>query len=111
MSGIESQPTVAPETGRTTRREFRLWYRQPASTWLQALPLGNGRLGAMAWGDPQRERVDLNIDTLWSGGPRTFRPEGCASTLAALHAAVLERRAYPEADALALDLQGSFNEA
>ena len=111
MSCRESKTPVAPETSSAASKEFRLWYRQPASTWLQALPLGNGRLGAMVWGDPQRERVDLNIDTLWSGGPRIFRPEGCASTLAALRAAVLERRAYAEADALALCLQGSFNEA
>ncbi|MGO9658298.1 MAG: glycosyl hydrolase family 95 catalytic domain-containing protein [Acidimicrobiales bacterium] len=92
-------------------KEFRLWYRQPASNWLEALPLGNGRLGAMVWGGPRRERVDLNIDTLWSGGPRTARPEGSAAVLAALRAAVLERRDYAQADALALRLQGSFNEA
>ena len=76
------------------RQGFRLWYRQPASKWLEALPLGNGRLGAMLWGGPRRERVDLNIDTLWSGGPRTVRPEGSAAVVAALRAAVLERRAY-----------------
>ena len=92
-------------------KEFRLWYRQPANKWLEAFPLGNGRLGAMLWGGPQRERVNLNIDTLWSGGPRTARPEGTAAALAALRAAVLERRAYVEADALALCLQGPFNEA
>ena len=92
-------------------KEFRLWYRQPASKWLEALPLGNGRLGAMLWGGPQRERVDLNIDTLWSGGPRTAHVEGSAAVLAELRAAVLERHAYAEADALARRLQGSFNEA
>ena len=91
-------------------KEFRLWYRQPASKWLEALPLGNGRLGAMLWGGPQRERAGLNIDTLWSGGPRTAHPVGSAAVLAELRAAVLERRAYAEADALALRLQGSFNE-
>ena len=68
-------------------------------------------LGAMVWGGPQRERVDLNIDTLWSGGPRTARPEGSAAVLGQLRAAILERRAYAEADELALGLQGSFNEA
>ena len=111
MSSPESQATVAPEMSPVVSKECRLWYRQPASKWLEALPLGNGRLGAMLWGGPQRERVDLNIDTLWSGGPRTARPEGAAAVLAALRAAVLARRAYAEADALALRLQGSFNEA
>jgi alpha-L-fucosidase 2 len=92
-------------------KERRLWYRQPASKWLEALPIGNGRLGAMVWGGTQRERLDLNIDTLWSGGPRIAHSEGSATVLAQLRSAVLERRAYAEADALALRLQGSFNEA
>lgn len=45
----------------------QLWYRAPASAWTEALPLGNGRLGAMIYGDTRTERVDLNLDTLWSG--------------------------------------------
>ena len=102
---------VAPDMNLAASKEFRLWYRQPASNWLEALPLGNGRLGAMLWGGPQRERADLNIDTLWSGAPRTARSEGTAAALAELRAAVLERRNYTEADALALRLQGSFNES
>ena len=65
----------------------------------------------MLWGGPQRERVDLNIDTLWSGGPRTAQVEGSAAVLSELRAAVLERHDYAEADALARRLQGSFNEA
>ena len=44
-----------------------LWYRQGAASWNEALPLGNGRLGAMVYGDPANERVCLNEDTLWSG--------------------------------------------
>jgi alpha-L-fucosidase 2 len=49
-----------------------LWYRQPATTltnWTEALPVGNGRLGAMVFGGVERERLQLNEDTLWSGGP------------------------------------------
>ena len=111
MSSSESRTVDAPEMSLAASKEFRLWYRQPARQWLEALPLGNGRLGAMLWGGPQRERVDLNIDTLWSGGPRIARPEDSASVLAALREAVLQRRAYAEADTLALRLQGSFNEA
>ena len=48
-------------------QERRLWYRAPASAWTEALPLGNGKLGAMLYGDTRTERVDLNLDTLWSG--------------------------------------------
>jgi alpha-L-fucosidase 2 len=46
-----------------------LWYRQPAREWTEALPVGNGRLGAMVFGGVNRERLQLNEDTLWAGGP------------------------------------------
>ncbi|HET7626397.1 MAG TPA: glycoside hydrolase family 95 protein [Verrucomicrobiae bacterium] len=46
-----------------------LWYRQPAEYWVEALPVGNGRLGAMVFGGIDRERIQLNEDTLWAGGP------------------------------------------
>jgi len=48
----------------------RLWYQKPAMTWVEALPVGNGRLGGMVFGDPRQERIQLNEDTLWSGRPR-----------------------------------------
>ncbi|MBI5094484.1 MAG: glycoside hydrolase family 95 protein [Candidatus Hydrogenedentes bacterium] len=47
-----------------------MWYRKPASTWVEALPVGNGRLGAMVFGGVERERIQLNEDSLWSGGPQ-----------------------------------------
>jgi alpha-L-fucosidase 2 len=46
-----------------------LWYRQPAKQWVEALPVGNGRLGAMVFGGVAQERLQLNEDTLWAGGP------------------------------------------
>jgi alpha-L-fucosidase 2 len=46
-----------------------LWYRQPAVHWVEALPVGNGRLGAMVFGGIERERIQLNEGTLWAGGP------------------------------------------
>ncbi|HYO09678.1 MAG TPA: glycoside hydrolase family 95 protein [Tepidisphaeraceae bacterium] len=46
-----------------------LWYRQPAKQWVEALPLGNGRLGAMVFGGVEEERLQLNEDTIWAGGP------------------------------------------
>jgi alpha-L-fucosidase 2 len=46
-----------------------LWYAQPAEQWVEALPIGNGRLGAMIFGGVAAERLQLNEDTLWSGGP------------------------------------------
>ena len=49
--------------------DLTLWYRQPAQAWTEALPVGNGRLGAMVFGGVGRERLQLNEDTLWAGGP------------------------------------------
>jgi alpha-L-fucosidase 2 len=46
-----------------------LWYRQPATNWTSALPIGNGRLGAMIFGGAEHERLQLNEDTLYAGGP------------------------------------------
>jgi alpha-L-fucosidase 2 len=46
-----------------------LWYRAPAQAWTDALPIGNGRLGAMIFGGPEHERLQLNDITVWSGGP------------------------------------------
>jgi alpha-L-fucosidase 2 len=46
-----------------------LWYRQPARDWVEALAVGNGRLGAMVFGGVTQERIQLNEDTLWAGGP------------------------------------------
>ncbi len=50
--------------------EWMLWYRQPARRWVEALPIGNGRLGCMVFGGIEKERLQLNEDSLWSGGPQ-----------------------------------------
>jgi alpha-L-fucosidase 2 len=48
---------------------LEMWYVRPAREWVEALPLGNGRLGAMVFGGVDRERLQLNEDTIWAGGP------------------------------------------
>ena len=48
---------------------LELWYRQPADVWEEALPVGNGRLGAMVYGGVKKERIQFNEDTFWAGGP------------------------------------------
>ena len=50
--------------------DLALWYDEGAGTdWLRALPIGNGRLGAMVFGNVDTERLQLNEDTVWAGGP------------------------------------------
>jgi alpha-L-fucosidase 2 len=61
-------------------RSLTLWYRQPAREWEEALPIGNGRFGAMVFGRVLQERLQLNEDTLWAGGPYTpDNPEALAA--------------------------------
>lgn len=56
-----------------------LWYRRPAVAWTEALPVGNGRLGAMVFGGVERERLQLNESTFWAGGPyQPINPEALA---------------------------------
>ncbi|MBQ4193987.1 MAG: glycoside hydrolase N-terminal domain-containing protein, partial [Clostridia bacterium] len=56
---------------------MELFYKKPAAQWTEALPIGNGRLGAMVWGDPRREEIQLNEETLWDGrfDPEADNPE------------------------------------
>src|SRR3954466_13367916 len=55
----------------TPEQDLRLWYRQPASDWNEALPIGNGWLGAMIFGGVAEERLQMNADTLASEEPGT----------------------------------------
>jgi alpha-L-fucosidase 2 len=48
---------------------LKLWYTQPAKQWVEALPVGNGRLGAMVYGNPLKEVIQLNENTIWAGSP------------------------------------------
>ncbi|MEJ7736431.1 MAG: glycoside hydrolase family 95 protein [Chitinophagaceae bacterium] len=58
-----------------------LWFSAPAQTWNDALPVGNGRLGAMIFGDPENERIQFNEETYWSGGPYSSVVKGGAKFL------------------------------
>ena len=54
----------------TVTNNLILWYQKPSEEWTDALPVGNGRFGAMVFGGVERERIQLNEETLWDGGPR-----------------------------------------
>jgi len=61
--------------------DLLLWYRQPAEKWTEALPIGNGRLGAMIFGGVEEDHLQFNESTLWSGGPRHYEHPGAAAYL------------------------------
>jgi len=88
---------LAPSSGPAA--ESTLWYRQPATNWLEALPVGNGRIGAMVYGNPQEERLQLNEDTIWSGNQSDFDRVGAYRHLPEIRRLLFEGR-HGEADAL-----------
>ena len=72
--GSHAQKTTAAEAG---WNHLRLWYRQPAADWNEALPIGNGRLAAMVFGGVESERIQLNEESIWAGEKRDrINPEG-----------------------------------
>jgi alpha-L-fucosidase 2 len=72
------------------RSDITLWYRQPAAEWVEALPVGNGRLGAMVFGGVETERIQLNEDTVWSGGVRTDMPADISRALPGIRKLLFE---------------------
>ena len=77
-----------------------LWYRQPASQWVEALPVGNGRLGAMIFGGIQHERLQLNEQTVWSGSHQDADNPKAAENLPKVRELLFAHK-YVEAEALA----------
>jgi alpha-L-fucosidase 2 len=69
------------QTENVYQNDQTLWYTQAASEWEEALPLGNGRLGAMVFGDPIKERIQLNDDSLWPKDLDWTHPEGTPEDL------------------------------
>ncbi|MFP4055586.1 MAG: glycosyl hydrolase family 95 catalytic domain-containing protein [Candidatus Brocadiia bacterium] len=78
-----------------------LWYERPAAKWVEALPVGNGRLGAMVFGRPAAERIQFNEDTLWVGEPHDYAHEGAAEHLPTIRRLLFEGKRR-EAERLAM---------
>ncbi|MEK7781490.1 MAG: glycoside hydrolase family 95 protein, partial [Verrucomicrobiota bacterium] len=73
--------------------DLTLWYSQPAQKWTEALPVGNGRMGAMIFGGTANERIQFNEDTLWRGKPHNYVRDGAVEALPEIRRLVFEGRA------------------
>jgi len=98
MPAAPARPT--PPSSPAPASPMRLWYRRPARRWVEALPIGSGRLGAMVFGGVESERLQLNEDTLWAGGPYVPDNPDALPALADIRRLIFERR-YREAEELA----------
>ena len=89
----------------------QLWYKQEAQAWVEALPLGNGRLGAMMFSGVKQERISLNEDSFWAGYPRDKNAHGAADHLPDVQRLILEDK-LAEAQRLAEDhMEGRYTES
>jgi len=82
-------------------QDLKLWYRQPAQQWTDAMPVGNGRLGMMVFGRTEQERLQFNEDTLWTGKPHDYYHEGAVEYLSTVRKLLFEGR-QQEAEEIAM---------
>ncbi len=79
-------------------QDMQLWYDKPASQWVEAIPLGNGRLGAMVFGGVQQKRLQLNEESLWAGQPVDSYPDDFQDNLKILQDLVLAGKTAEASD-------------
>ncbi|ADY51028.1 Alpha-L-fucosidase [Pseudopedobacter saltans DSM 12145] len=91
---------VANANAQQHDKTLKLWYDAPSRNWNEALPIGNGRLGAMVFGNPDREKIQLNEETVWSGGPNTNITAESGAAIPKLRQLIFEEK-FLEAQALA----------
>jgi len=112
LGGTQAAAGGAPASGGETLPATRpsgalvLWYLQPAQRWLAALPLGNGRLGAMVWGGVEQETIGLDEITCWSGEPSLENVNPEAKFLLPQVRALLFQEKFVEAEPLVQKLVG-----
>jgi alpha-L-fucosidase 2 len=73
--------TLAAQSASSTANPWRLWYDAPARQWVEALPVGNGHIGAMEFGGTAHDRIQFNESTLWTGGPHDYARHGASQWL------------------------------
>jgi alpha-L-fucosidase 2 len=92
----------ACKPGAEENDKLKLWYEQPASSWVEALPIGNGRLGAMIYGGESTDHIQFNEETLWTGRPHDYSHEGASEYLGTIRKLLWEGK-QKEAEKLALE--------
>lgn len=107
MTSATSTTSKAGTTNATPpQSKRRLWYNQPAQQWNQALPVGNGRLGAMIFGGTAEERLQLNEDSVWYGGPRDRNNEDALPHLPKLRRLILAGKLREAEELAAMTMAG-----
>lgn len=95
----------------SAQQNLTLWYKQPAAVWTEALPVGNGRLGAMVFGGVEKELLQLNEATFWTGGPIAHDVNPEAKNYLPLVREALFNKEYDKAEQLAKKMQGLYSQS
>ncbi|WP_244228765.1 glycoside hydrolase family 95 protein [Mucilaginibacter endophyticus] len=82
------------------QQPLKLWYKQPAQKWTDALPIGNGRIGGMIYGGVTEDQIQYNEQSLWTGGPRDYSRKGAVKYLEPIRKLLVEGK-QAEAEAMA----------
>ncbi len=90
---------------------MQLWYDEPAEYFINALPIGNGRIGAMIYGNPTDEVIHLNESSFWSGGPVNLSPNPNASIYLPQVRKAMDEKNYALAEQLIRNMQGLFTQS
>ncbi len=88
--------------GENSAQALKLWYTKPASIWEEALPIGNGRLGAMIYGGIIEDHIQFNEETLWTGAPHDYSHEGASLYLGKIRELIWKGK-QEEAESLAME--------
>lgn len=109
LTTITSLSVAASNTNKSG--VLKLWYNEPAEHFINALPLGNGRLGIVTYGRPAEETINLNEETLWTGGPVNGNPNPEAASYLEPVRKALNEKNYELADQLSRKMQGYFSQS
>ena len=86
---------------------LKIWFNKPVNTWNDALPVGNGSLGAMVFGNVENERLELNEESVWTGGERWDANPDALKTLPKVRQLLFEGK-YKEAEIFRLRRNNSY---
>jgi len=93
---------LSPACSAQEKENLILWYEKPAAIWEEALPVGNGRLGAMIYGGTEEDHIQFNEETLWTGGPHDYSNKGAFGYLGRIRELIWQGK-QKEAEDLALE--------
>lgn len=88
-------------SAKKSSNNLKLWYTKPAQKWTEALPIGNGRLGAMIFGGVENDRIQFNEETLWNGAPNDYAHKGAYQYLGQIRQLLFDGK-QKEAEDLAM---------